>query len=440
VLGPFDILRELKAAAILLGTVFVLALVRRYLWEIYFGQKRQTDIPRFLQELAALVVFVVAVILVLNLVYGQNIPGLVAGSGIIAVILGLAMQDLLGNIFAGVSIHISKPFKPGDWLIADNQQAEVIEVNWRSTRLRTNDHVYLDIPNSHITKGTIVNYSFPTKLHAMRLRVGVDYSLPPNAAKDALIRAALDANGVLPSPRPKAFVVDFGDSAVIYEVKFWLENHALINEINDSIRTDIWYEFDRRRIKIPFPTRTLRREPPEVERTKEISGKTRASLRNQPIFQCLDDSQFDRMLSMGTRLRFGREEHIIRQGDEGESMFILMEGSAHVLIDRGGHQTQVGTLKVGDCFGEMSLLTGEHRSAYVEAHTDCEVIEIGKALFSNLLHETPALAEKLSDLLAHRRMENEGVLAATMEKAMIAQKQKEYAAGFFTRVSAFFNL
>ena len=441
-LGPFDEWRDLGAIVALLGTVFLLALVRRYVWEIYFGQRRQTEIPRFLQELLAFVAFIVAVILVLTLDYKQNIPGLVAGSGIVAVVLGFAMQDLLGNMMSGISIQIGKPFKPGDWLIVESgQHAEVMEVNWRSTRLRTNDHIYLDIPNNQIVRHTIINVAYPTNLHAMRIRIGVDYTVPPNTVKDAIIQAALSAHGVNATPRPKAYLVDFADSAVIYEIKFWMENHALLNEINDSIRTDIWYEFRRRKIKIPYPMRTLRIEPRQTAaQSHGIVAETRTSLRRQPFFQCLDDAQTDLLLSSANLLRFGREEDIISQGADGNSMFILVDGTAKVHIDRNGHSVQVGSLKTGDCFGEMSLLTGEKRSATVEAVTDCDVLEIGKSVFGDILRQTPALAEKLSELLAHRRMENEGILASTAEKNTIVAKQEEYAASFFARLSSFFEL
>src|SRR6266516_1819106 len=124
--------RQLLASAVLvLGTVFVLALVRRFLWEYYFRERRQTTVPKYVQDVVALVALVFVVILVLRVVYEVRIPGLLTGSGILAVILGLAMQDTLGNTLAGFSLHFGKPFRPGDWLIIDNRHAEVVEINWR---------------------------------------------------------------------------------------------------------------------------------------------------------------------------------------------------------------------------------------------------------------------------------------------------------------------
>src|SRR6266568_2190470 len=193
------------AAAVLLSTALVVALVNRYVWDLYFERRKQTPIPHFLREIVALVIFVVALLFVLSFGYHaeRELKGVVATSGAAALILGLAGQNLLGGIIAGMSLQINRPYRVGDWLQVGDRFAEVMEINWRSTRLRTNDAIYLDIPNNEIVKSTIVNLHYPTEVHAMRIRVGVDYNVPPNRVKDALARAAQSAKNVLPSPPVK---------------------------------------------------------------------------------------------------------------------------------------------------------------------------------------------------------------------------------------------
>ena len=139
---------------------------------------------------------------------------------------GFAGQNLFGGIIAGIQLQISRPFRVGDWLQVGERFAEVMEINWRSTRLRTNDDIYLDIPNNEIVRETIVNLHYPTQVHAMRIRVGIDYKTPPNRVKDALMRATKNAELVLRDPPAKIFLVDFADHAVIYEIKFYMGNHA----------------------------------------------------------------------------------------------------------------------------------------------------------------------------------------------------------------------
>src|SRR5881296_1764518 len=250
------------AAAILLSTALGVALVNRYIWDLYFEKKRQTTIPHFLREVVSGIIFLLVLLLVLSYGYHAEaqLKGLLAGSGVVAIVVGFAGQNLFSGIIGGIAIQINRPYKLGDWLKVGDTYAEVREINWRSTRLCTNDDIYLDIPNNEMVSHQIVNLHYPTEVHAMRIRVGIEYKNPPNLVKDALFRAASTADGVLTQPKVKVFLVDFGESACIYEIKFYMGNHSRINEINDAVRSNVWYELKRRGITIPFPIRRLQVE------------------------------------------------------------------------------------------------------------------------------------------------------------------------------------
>ena len=209
-------------------------------------------------------------------------------------------------------------------------------------------------------------------------------------------------------PPPRIFLVDFADHAVIYEIKFYMGNHAAINEVNDAIRTNVWYELKRQRITIPFPIRTLHVERRTKDAISEEREKARAILRDDPLFQCLDEEQLDSLLQRSELNRFGRGERVIEEGAAGDSMFVLLRGTAQVSVARNGTPLRVGVLRAGDLFGEMSLLTGEPRTATVRAEHDCEVLEISKPVMSELLHAAPQCLDQLSELLAKRKMETEG--------------------------------
>ncbi len=428
-----------RAANVLLGTVFLLAVVKRYFWERWYEKHRQEKAPKFLSQITGLVAVILAIFYIIGGVYGHSIEGVVFGSTVVVGIVGFAMQDLLGNIIAGIALEIGKPFKPGDWLKVENQHAEVVEVNWRSTRLRTNDDIYLDIPNKTIVGATITNLTYPTRQHAIRLLVGFEYSAPPNFVKDIIARAAAAVPGVLVTPPPKVFLKDFGDSAVLYEIKFWLDDEARFNDILDGIRTNIWYAAQRQGLTIPFPIRTLRIERPGARR-KDALANARATVRKQPFLQLLDEAQVETLLAGARLLRFGRGEKVIQQGAAGESMFILLSGEADVFVDAGGHHTRVATLHPGDYCGEMSLLTGEPRSATVIARTDCELWEIDKPVIADLLQENETLVQQFGELLARRRLETEGILASTAGQDQVMTKQKEYTAGFLKKLYSFFEL
>ena len=441
---PFELFQEnpdfpglmhLRAAAILLGSIFLLALVRRYLWEEYFEKTQRIVIPKLLRDLVAIMVFVICVIFVVTVIYkkGDALTGLLAGSGIAAVVLGFAMQDLLGNIISGISLQISRAFSEGDWLKIENQFAEVMEVNWRSTRLRTNDSIYLELPNSFIVKNTIVNLNYHTKEYAMRLRIGIDYNVPPNTVKEALQQATISVPGVLSVPPPKIFLVDFADSSVVYEIKFWMNNHALYNEIWSGIHTNAWYELKRRNITIPFPIRTLQIDR-KVQQPNSISSLQRSKLRKKSFFQCLDETQMEKLFSAAPICRFGKDEQMVKQGAQGNSMFVILHGAAGVFVNQNGGIARVAQLGEGEFFGEMSLLTGETRTATVKAETDCEVLKVGKELLGEIVQDSPELLQRLGEMLAQRKIETDGAVASLASKQEVQAAKDKYKAGFLTKL------
>src|SRR5947207_5093519 len=430
------------AAAILLSTALVVALVNRYVWDFYFEKKRQTPIPHFLREVIGGIIFLVALLFVLSSGYHAEaqLKGLLAGSGVVAIILGFAGQNFFAGIIGGISIQLNRPYKVGDWLQVGERFAEVMEINWRSTRLRTNDAIYLDIPNNEMVSHAIVNLHYPTEVHAMRIRVGVEYKNRPNRVKDALFRAASSADGVLAEPKVRIFLVDFADSAVIYEIKYYMGNHSRINEINDAVRTNVWYELKRQRITIPFPIRTLHLERRAARTVKEDEEEERNILRDDPPFERLSEEQIENLVKQSRVNNFGRGERVIQEGAEGDSMFVLLRGAAQVSVSKNGSSIAVATLNAGDCFGEMSLLTGERRTATVQAQSDCHVMEISKPVMAEVLRDSPDCLERLSELLAKRKMENEGILKEAASQGQNKNKEREYTANFLQRLRTFFEL
>jgi small-conductance mechanosensitive channel len=430
------------AAAILLSTALIVALVNRYIWDFYFEKKRQTPIPHFLREVVGGIIFLIVLLFILSYGYHAEtqLKGLLAGSGVIAIILGFAGQNLFAGIIGGISIQINRPYKVGDWLKVGETYGEVREINWRSTRLCTNDDIYLDIPNNEMVSHQIVNLHYPTEVHAMRIRVGVEYKNPPNRVKDALRRAAQSANNVLANPPVKVFLVDFADFSMIYEIKFYMGNHARINETNDSVRTNVWYELKRQGITIPFPIRTLHVERRAALPVKEEQAEALAILRGERLFECLSEEQLSHVVQEARLKLFGRGEQVIEEGAAGDSMFVMLRGAANVFVSKNGSKIQVATLGAGDCFGEMSLLTGEPRSATVRADGDCYVMEIGKPVMAEVLRDAPSYLDKLSELLAQRKMETDGILKELGHPDEHAIKERQYTATFLHRLRTFFQL
>lgn len=429
--------RHMGAALIITGAFVLVGLVRHYFFDLLLRRRDGVQVPKFLGEFVSIAIIVGAVLGVLQFIYGQKVPGLLAGAGIIGIVLGLALQDTLGNIFSGFAIYFGGQFKAGDWLLVEGHHAKIVEINWRSTRLRTTDDVCLDIPNSSITKQTVINYNFPTCVHAVRFQIGLEYGAPPTLVKAVLVEAALDCPHVLRTPAPDVFLKSFADWSISYELRYWLDDHAHMNPANSHIHTTLWYSLRRHNISIPFPIQHhLHIEA--LPRHAEDRAHIRESLQKAVFASVLSAAQLAEIVEGSRIVRFGQDESIIRQGADAGPMYVMVSGRAEVWIESGGVRTPVAVLGPDACIGESSVLTGESRSATVLALEDCLAVEVEKAALARIISASPELLDALSELLAQRRMKNEGLVA---EAAGSGQSTRSsYKAGFLGKLRTFFQV
>jgi CRP-like cAMP-binding protein len=335
-------------------------------------------------------------------------------------VLGLAMQDLLGNVMAGVGLYFEKNFQTGDWLLIGDTHAKVIEISWRSTKLLTTDDVMIDVPNSEISKHTITNFELPTPRHAIRATIGLHYDIPPARAQAVLKEAAAAVPGVCSDPAPVIYVKDFADSAIVYEIKVWIDDHGLMSRVLSQVRANAWYAVRRAGMEIPYPQLTIHRAP-AAGGGAAVRAAAGVALRRHPIFSTLGDVAIDELMRSSPVVLFSATEHMIEQGAAGDSMYLLVRGAGEVRIMRDDRTHVVAKLGAGDCFGEMSLLTGDARGATVVATTEVEAVEIQKNDFANIVREPPDVLNRLSELLAQRQLANEKQLAHSELAARVEQ-------------------
>ncbi|MEN9572436.1 MAG: hypothetical protein RL514_291 [Verrucomicrobiota bacterium] len=437
-----DTHRVIIGATFMMDSLLLLTLFNRFYWEGYFQKKRNMVAPRFFTHATRIVGITAAVLLILQFVFEVKVPGLFASLAGGGVVIGLALRPVISNLIAGLTIQLGKPLKQGDWLLIDSRLAEVMELNWRTTRLRTVDHTYLEIPNVDLVNSHLQNYSYPTPIHAARLTVPVDFEAPPNKVRRILLRATADVEGVLKDPAPEVFLKDFGENAAVYEIKFWIERDARQDNIADGIRTDAWYELRRAGFSIPLPQRVVHYERPTDEHDAQTKLITDILGRNM-IFGVLNEEQRSKLVVGARTELFGKGERIFRQGEEGGALYVVVDGEADVFVQQDGHDTRVNVVHRGDCLGEISLLTGEKLSATVHATRDCEVVLIPRERMAEVLRESPELVEKLSEILALRRLETEVVLAESQSQRsrdVVPLSQEEYANDFLNKMKDFFSV
>jgi small-conductance mechanosensitive channel/CRP-like cAMP-binding protein len=336
---------------------------------------------------------------------------LVTTSAVSAVVLGFALQDTLGNAFAGLAIQSEKPFNVGHWVTVGEHEGRVAEVTWRATKLRTKSGNFVIVPNNVVAKEAVVNYSEPAAPTRLYVDVGASYLVPPNAVKAAIAEALRNCPLVLTAPAPDVVLLAFDASAITYRARFWVQDYEADERARDQVRTAIYYSFQRHQIEIPWPISVeYKGELPQADRD-DRRREVAASLSNTDLFSPLPEEVRNAIASACVVAEYGNGEGIVRQGEPGQSMFIVARGEVSVLLEPG--REEVARIAAGGYFGEMSLLTGEPRTATVVALGDVSVIELNADLFRRLAAEHPAAIEQMAVSAMARRADLERMRTST---------------------------
>ena len=352
--------------------------------------------PSILQDAIVIGVFV----LVATFVFQDK---LLTTSAVGAVVVGFALQDTLGNAFAGLAIQSEEPFKIGDWIRVSEFEGRVAEVTWRATKLRTKMGNFVVVPNNEISKHAIVNYSEPAVPTRLEIDVGASYLSTPGDVKAAIIEALGQVTRVLKAPAPDALLHSFDDSAVTYRVRFWIEDYEYDDEARDEVRTAIFYAFGRRGIEIPWPIQVgYAREWPEPDAAAKQKERERI-VAGVDLFSQLTEAQRRNIAAATTMRTFGNGEAVVRQGAPGQSMFIVCSGEVAVQLEP--EHREVARIARGGYFGEMSLLTGEPRTASVVARGDAVILELDAEMFRSLGVADPQALERVGLAAVSRRAE-----------------------------------
>jgi small-conductance mechanosensitive channel/CRP-like cAMP-binding protein len=411
--------------------------VNALLFDFVFRLRRGYEAPTLVRNIFTLVVFAIVFLLIFNRVYSEvNLGALFTTSAIFGVIIGLALQDTLGNFFAGISLHADRPFQVGDVIVVGPQKhTGVVEgITWRAVKIRTfQNHIVL-VSNSTAAKESI-EVCPRENLNARLVFFGTLYSDSPAKTIHVVREAIREADNVSQKITPIVRIRDLGESSIDWEVKYWLHDYAKYNDTDALVRQLIWYALRRANVTFAFPTRTLHvaRRLPESTVTgpqKEIIDRLSAV----DIFAPLSAEETEKLASAASRHVFAPGELVIRAGDQGSSMFVVHNGRVQVQVSDGGKPRPVAMLSEGAFFGEMALFTGEPRTANVVAMEETEVLEIGHGAMKHLFETNPDLAEAISWTIAERRA---GLQASSQQAPDSTEAE---SAGLLSSIKRFFGL
>jgi len=371
-----------------------------------FRLRRGFDAPTLVRNVFSIVAFSLLFLLIFTFEFPKaNLGALFTTSAIFGVILGLALQDTLGNFFAGISLQADRPFQVGDVITVGTQRhtGVVEEISWRAIKIRTfQNHVVL-INNSGAAKEPI-EVCPRDNLNARLVFFNTLYTDSPAKTIHVVREAVRETDNVSARVTPIVRIRNLGDYGVEYECKYWLEDYAKYNDTDALIRQRIWYAFRRAGLNFAFPTRTLHIERKPGSEIRETDGGAIVErLSAVDIFAPLSVEETQMLALAAVRHVFAPGETVIRAGDPGSSMFVVHNGRVQVQVNENGRPRPVATLNEGDFFGEMALFTGEPRTANVVALEETEVLEIGHGAMKQVFDTNPDLVESLSFIMTERR-------------------------------------
>ncbi|WP_372370518.1 cyclic nucleotide-binding domain-containing protein [Candidatus Uabimicrobium sp. HlEnr_7] len=401
-------------------------------WSTNFVKMTGEESPRLLRGLTTTILCVFTIYGITNFVFGKSIGNLLIPTGIVAGIIGLSLQSMFSNLFSSLAIAVEKPYQIGDWIeVKEGVIGKVIDITWRTTRvLSWNNSVYV-VPNSVATGSIIHNFDLPEKVYALWFRISIDCNINPEFIHRILVNACLESPKVLKNPSPRVYLSEMsrplqytvyvyfsdfvehwaGKSNLMIAIQKRLGKHG----ISPSMMEVHVANSNMPQIKI--------HEPGVFEYLKDID-----------IFKSLSSEDID-LLSTGSRLHiFEAGTIIIRQGDEGDSLFAIISGSVVVIKEEGDHEIEVAQLRSGSEFGEMSLLTGEKRSATVKAISDTTVVEVSKDSLSPLLRKKPMVSKQFTEKMVRRKASTQ----KTLSEAHI-ETQAEISK-ILNKIYSFFNI
>jgi len=419
-----------------------------FFWDLLVGMYTEHHPPKMLVQISGIFVFFLTLSLIAHFVFDEPLTSILVTGGGLTIALGFGVQGLINDLFSSLAIQLDPPFKVGDfinvhhrYLAAEGLIGRVEETNWRTTRMWTTDRNYIVVPNSYITTQILTNYSMPKSLSRFELNYTLDFTIPSDRAIRIFNAALLDSvgpKGPVASPKPTTILTGINSDGAVYKLKYFLEPKQVSPpKARNTINANVLHHLANAGMSPSYDKQDifLGKMP---KRQKSWSNKEDRMdlLSNIALFQDFSDELLEAITNSFHLKELKPEEVLMKQGDDGESLFVLVEGLLEVSLQIEGEKRHLTFLRPGSFLGEMALLTGEKRSADITCSTESLVGELTKDSIMSLATENPDVLKKMTAVVAKRRLKNEEIASAS-GKDLDAAVQKEEK-NLMARVTNFF--
>ena len=433
------------------GAHLLNVLIRIFFWDTIISKTIKGKVPGLLIHFFSLLVYLFTILIIINQIFGQSLTAIWATSGVLALVLGFALRNMILDLFTGLAVNIERPYQIGDWVEINTNNAkpdiagQVIDINWRATRLRTEEEKTVIIPNSLMNEFVVYNYSSSDSKIRFETVIPIDYSVPIEQAKTILFsgaRKVLTEKGFFTEPEPNIIVSEMNEFGIIYLVRYWINPWRGIyptnarSVVNNSI-LDYMYLSG---LRPSFPKEEIyysRQQPRTVD--FESNDFKQNIIKNVSLFNSLTDDERSELAAQIVQKSYSEGDTLIKMDQDGDSMFVLSEGLLDIRIGPDGSSSKkVGDIYPGNFFGEMSLLTGEKRSATIMAVKDSIVFEIKKEHVKEIFRKNPDILKDITRLVAERRAHNINALE-TADQSKDSENSSNFAQNLLNRCRQFFS-
>lgn len=427
----------LAALLVAIGRTSVLLLL-----DVILGRRLERQLPKIIRDIIQGVVYFVLLLALLRQL-GLEPGQLLTTSALLTAVIGLSLQDTLGNLIAGLSVQIQRPFSVGDWIQFDTDPmhvGRVVEINWRATTILTLDEMEVVVPNGTLAKAALRVFTRPSRIVRRHVYFNAPYEAPPRKVQQLVLEAVKDAPGVLKEPAPTLLTIGFGESGMQYWLRVFIDQFARRDIIDAGVRDRVWYALQRGGISIAVPHRAVHLHAHSAE-SRALETEVRTDDRDRALqdidfLKVIGPAQRRELAARASTRLFAQGEVIVRQGEESAELFLILSGETIVVLESGDQQTEITRLGPGKFFGEMALVTREKRTATVKASSDCELLVIDHQAFEAVLQKQPEVVEELSRVLTERRLQLDETAARLSgeERATVVQRESSQLLGKIKRL------
>jgi small-conductance mechanosensitive channel len=338
---------------------------------ITLNHNRRWREARLFPDLTAAAIYAAAVLVVLISVLSLPIGGLIATSGVLAIVLGLALQNTLADVFAGIAFGIEAPFTVGDRIsLGDKIEGTVVQMNWRSIRILTDGDDVAIVPNSVVAKADIVNRSSPTRVRSASIEISCPAASSPERVIDALLQATLLCPTILPMPAAGAVLTRTGSKKGRYRVSFSVSDTEHLSTTKDQLLRHARQQLYYSGLHFPRAEHALMALPESTH----PSGAMLPFLKDITLFEALGAEQLAALAAHLKPRSLEPGDLLFVQGGTEATLYFVASGILQIsqCSELSGQQ-MVGSVGGGEYIGEISLLTGAPYAATATARTHCRL-------------------------------------------------------------------